>query len=138
MRKEEGATSERSNVSNELTAMWCTLPVGFPARFKLLLVKFEEWLPDELAAHIVNGSDELFLAHLFFQSTEGTLDTGTVRGIGADANGMSAGVIDFFNDGLVVLGLASKQCNGIGLGELAGNRGTTGRDQFIRPHAQVG
>lgn len=94
-------------------------PISFPARLKLPSTQLEERLPNESTTNIVNGSHNLALPNLLFQYLERIVYTRAVRGIGADPNGVAARLVDLVDHGLVVLGFAGEEGDGVGLCEFA-------------------
>ena len=98
------------------------IPIGLKSCGEVLLIQFQERLPDKATANVVYRGCQLGRAHGSLELLEGLFDAGAIRTVGADANGLAACSLDLLNQRLIVRGVASKESDGIFLCKLSGDR----------------
>lgn len=100
------------------------LPISLIPSLILLQRQLQERLPHKSASHIIHGCSQLLALELFLDLRKGALHSFLIRHIGRYADGFSACGVDFFDDGLVVGGVAGQERDWVGFGELE-SYGTT-------------
>ena len=97
------------------------IPIGLVASFIFLQGQLQKRLPHKSTTDIVDGSSQFLVFEFLLDLREGIRNRVRGRNICRYADGMPARRRDLRDDGLIVLGVSSKQNNRIRFGEFEGN-----------------